>query len=142
MTQNRHNLRDLMTPSPVILDAATTVAEAARHMRDQDVGGVLVASQGELRGIVTDRDIVVRCIAASGQPDTDKLGDLCSEELLTLDADASVDDAVDLMRRCAVRRVPVMDGGSPLGIVSLGDLAIARDPNSVLGQISAAPSTR
>ena len=135
-------LRELMTPNPVILEAQATVAEAAQQMRERDVGDVLVQQNGALCGIVTDRDLVVRCVAEKKDPREQPLRDLCSQELATLGADASVDDAVELMRKRAIRRLPIVDGGAPLGIVSLGDLARARDPQSALGQISAAPATR
>lgn len=135
-------LRDLMTPNPVILDADANVTEAARQMRERNVGDVLVQRHGELCGIVTDRDLVVRCIADEQDPAEQPLHALCTQQLATVEADASVDDAIELMRSRSVRRLPVMEAGSPLGIVSLGDLARARDPQSVLGRISAAPPTR
>jgi CBS domain-containing protein len=134
-------VRDVMTPNPVILEATATVAEAAQQMRDEDVGDVLVQEDGKLCGIVTDRDIVVRCVAESEEPSSCTLADLCTEELVTIEAESSIDEAVMLMKRHAVRRVPVMEGERVVGIVSLGDLAIARDPDSALGQISAAAST-
>jgi len=126
MTQT---LRELMTPQPMILDASATVAEAAQYMRDEDVGDVLVQDDGELCGIVTDRDIVVRCIAEDEDPSSSRLGDLCSEELVTLEVDASIDDAVTLMATHAVRSVPVVEKGAVLGILSLSDLALAYDPD-------------
>jgi CBS domain-containing protein len=142
MVKPTQQLRDVMTPDPVILEASATVADAARRMRERDVGDVLVQHDGELCGIVTDRDLVVRCIAEAQDPRTQTLEHLCSQDLATLAADASVDDAVELMRTRAIRRLPIVDAGTPLGIVSLGDLAKARDPQSALGQISAAPATR
>jgi len=135
-------LRELMTPHPVIPDATATVEQAAQRMRDDDVGDVLVQENGELCGIVTDRDLVVRCLAEQEDPSETAIGELCSEELVTVEVDASVEEAVLLMTRHAVRRVPVLEAGLVLGIVSLGDLAIARDPESALGRISAAASTR
>jgi CBS domain-containing protein len=134
-------VRDVMTPNPVILEATAMVVEAAQQMRDEDVGDVLVQDDGKLCGIVTDRDIVVRCVAEAEDPSTCTLGDLCTEALVTIEAESSLDEAVILMKRHAVRRVPVMEAGRVVGIVSLGDLAIARDPDSALGQISAAAST-
>ncbi|MCA9512882.1 MAG: CBS domain-containing protein [Myxococcales bacterium] len=135
-------LRELMTPNPVILDANATAAEAAQAMRERNVGDVLVQEDGALCGIVTDRDLVVRCLAAAQDPQSQTLRDLCTQELATLEADASIDDAVEQMRSRAVRRLPIVDGAATLGIVSLGDLARSRDPNSALGRISASPATR
>ena len=131
-----------MTSDPVVLDAQASVTDAARQMRERDVGDVLVQRDGRLCGIVTDRDVVLRCVAEQRDPGEQQLESLCSQDLATLEADASVDDAVELMRARAIRRVPIVDRGTPLGIVSLGDLARARDPESALGHISAAPASR
>jgi len=133
-------IREVMTRNPVLLEASTSVTDAARAMRDRDIGDVLVQKDGALCGIVTDRDLVIRCLAEGHDPQSETLGELCSRELATLQADASVDEAVDLMKQHAIRRVPVIEGGSPIGIVSLGDLAQDRDPQSALGRISTAPA--
>jgi CBS domain-containing protein len=131
-----------MTSDPVVLEATATAADAARQMRERECGDVLVRrNDGSLCGIVTDRDLVLRCIADGRDPESQPLGDLCSSELATLEAEASVDDAVHLMQERAIRRLPIVDAGTPVGIVSLGDLAVARDPHSALGRISAAPGT-
>jgi CBS domain-containing protein len=135
-------IRDLMTPAPLMLTEQDTAADAARLMKEHDVGDVLVRDvDGTLRGIVTDRDLVVRCLAEQRDGEATKLGELCTEDVDTLDADASVDEAVALMRSRAVRRIPIVDQGELVGIVSLGDLARERDPESALGKISAAPAT-
>ncbi len=136
-------LRDVMTPDPIVLDASASVAEAAREMRARDVGDVLVRSDGKLCGIVTDRDIVVRAVAdGGGDPANQRLADICSEGLECLAPDDGVDEAVRMMQERAIRRIPIVENGQPVGIVSLGDLAIERDRRSALGQISAAPPTR
>jgi CBS domain-containing protein len=133
-------VRDLMTPDPFVLESDATVTEAARCMRDQDVGDVLVVRDGKLCGIVTDRDLVVRCLASGdGDPRQQALAELCSEPLVTLPPGAPVEQAVQLMQDMAVRRIPIVEDERPVGIVSLGDLAIARDRRSALGEISAAP---
>jgi len=132
-------IREVMTKDPVVLEASTNVTDAAKAMRDRQIGSVLVRKNGNLCGIVTDRDLVVRCLADDIDPHAESLEKLCSTELATLEADASIDEAVDLMRQRKIRRVPVVDGGAPVGIVSLGDLAEERDPKSALGQISSAP---
>lgn len=133
-------VRDLMTADPIVLDAEATAAEAARCMRDRDVGDVLVRRDGRLCGIVTDRDLAVRCLASGdGDPRRHALGDLCTQPVITLPPDADVDEAIRLMEEHAVRRIPVVEDERPVGIVSLGDLAIARDRRSCLGEISAAP---
>jgi CBS domain-containing protein len=114
--------------------------DAARTMRERDVGDVLVQQEGALCGIVTDRDLVIRCLADGGSPSDSALRDFCSQELATLDAGSSIEDAVELMRSRGIRRLPILDEGRPVGIVSLGDLARERDPDSALGRISAAPA--
>lgn len=132
-------VRDVMTSEPVTLDAGAPIRRAAELMRERDVGDVLVVEDGELLGIVTDRDIVVRAVAAEGDLDGE-VGAICSGDLTTVSPDDPLDAARDRMRKRAVRRVPVVDEeGAPVGIVSLGDLAIERAPRSPLGRISAAP---
>jgi len=137
------SVRQVMTRDPIVLDAEATVGQAARAMRARDVGDVLVRSGGALCGIVTDRDLVVRALACTPQDCvTKRLREICTGPLQTVPPDADVEDAIRLMREKAIRRIPVVDDGQPVGIVSLGDLALARDRNSALGDISAAPPTR
>jgi CBS domain-containing protein len=139
----KNTLRDLMTSEPVVLDATATVADAAKAMKARDVGDVLVRSDGKLCGIVTDRDLVVRGLADDAQGAARKpLSEICSQELTTLAPDAEIDEAIRLMREKAIRRIPIVEQDRPLGVVSLGDLAIARDRQSALGEISAAPPSR
>jgi CBS domain-containing protein len=135
------SVKDAMTTKPASLPASATVADAARQMRELDIGDVLVEQEGRLAGIVTDRDIVVRAIA-EGRDVTSKLGDIVSSEVVCITTAESADDAIRLMRERALRRVPVVENGRPVGIVSLGDLAEERDPRSVLGEISSAPPNR
>src|SRR4029453_16823296 len=84
-------------------------------------------------------DIVVRTVAEAQDPATTTLADICSHAVVTVTPTESVEEAVRLMRTHAIRRVPVVDGGQPVGIVSLGDLAVGRDPDSALGEMSSAP---
>lgn len=129
-----------MTPNPTVCPATTSLADAAKVMRDRDIGDVLVERDGKLCGVVTDRDIVVRGVAADVDPGAVRTGDICSRELATLSPTDSVRDAVALMRERALRRLPIVESGRPVGIVSLGDLAIERDADSALADISAAPA--
>jgi CBS domain-containing protein len=136
-----NKIRDVMTPAPIMLSERQTAADAARMMKDCDVGDVLVCGEdGRLAGIVTDRDLVVRCLA-EGRDGDKTLGDLCTRGVDTLTPDASIEDAVALMTDRAVRRLPIVERGELVGIVTLGDLARERAPDSALGQISAAPAT-
>jgi len=133
---------EVMTQDPTMLDAAETVADAARAMRDRGIGDVVVEDDGRLCGIVTDRDIVVRAVAEGRAPGEVRLRDVCSADLVTVQPDTAVDEAVRLMREKALRRLPVVRGDDVVGIVSLGDLAIERDPDSALGAISSARTNR
>lgn len=132
-------VRDVMTKNPTMLDARTPLIDAARAMREGDYGDVLVSSDGELCGIVTDRDIVVRGLAEISDISSAELGDVCSRELTTVSPTTDVTEAARTMRERAVRRLPVVENGQPVGIVSIGDLAVERDPDSALADISAAP---
>lgn len=135
------SIRDVLTADPITLDVRDTVREAARQMTQHDIGDVLVTEDGEVCGMLTDRDIVVRVVAAGQEPDQVTVGTCCSRDLVSLGPDDSVDDAVRVMRDRAIRRLPILENGEPRGIVSLGDLAIERDRESVLAGISAAPPT-
>jgi CBS domain-containing protein len=135
-------LREIMTQRPVTVETGDTVTAAARSMRDGNIGVVVVLESGQVQGVLTDRDIVVRALAEGRDPARTSVGEVCSRELTTLAPSDSIEDAVKIMRDKAIRRLPVVEGGRPIGIVSLGDLAVDRDPTSVLGGISAAPPNR
>ena len=130
-------IRDIMSKNVVSLDASASPRDAARSMRDKDIGCVIVEKDEQLCGIVTDRDLVVRGLAEDGL-DRD-LGSFCSKDIASIGPDAEVGEAIQLMEKKAIRRVPVLDNGRAVGIVSIGDLAQTRDPKSALGQISSAP---
>lgn len=134
-------VEEVMTRDPATLKDTQSCAEAAQLMRDRDIGAVIVtASDGTICGVATDRDIVVRCVAEGMDPESTSLAEICSQELIAIAPDDEIHDAVEIMRSRAIRRVPVLDDGKPVGIVSLGDLAIAEDPQSALGEISQAPA--
>jgi CBS domain-containing protein len=133
-------VREIMTENPVTLPRSASISEAAKRMRDDDIGDVIVMDDGDMCGLVTDRDIVVRAVAEGADPQFTKVDEICTHELVTVGPDDSLQQAVRLMRERAVRRVPVVDGGRPVGIVSLGDLAIELDERSGLADISAAES--
>jgi len=132
-------IRDVMTSNPVCLPHTATLREAAQTMRDRSIGDVIVVEGSRLCGLVTDRDIVVRAVAEGRDPSGAKLADVCTHNAVCLKPTDSVDEAIKLMRDQAIRRVPVVDNDKPVGIVSLGDLAMERDPESALADISAAP---
>ena len=132
-------IRELMTPNPVALPGTASVHEAARAMRDAEIGDVIVIEHNQVCGIVTDRDIVVRLVAEAQDPATTTLADLCSHAVVTVRPTDTIEDAVRLMRTHAMRRLPVVEGEQVVGMVSLGALAVEREPHSALGEISAAP---
>lgn len=131
-------VKDVMMTTPLSIDAAASIRRAAEAMRDNDIGDVLVVAEGALRGIVTDRDLVVRALADGRSADATPVGHVCSPELATVAVDADIDEATAVMRRHAVRRLPVVDGNEVVGIVSLGDLVRQGDPGSALADISTA----
>jgi CBS domain-containing protein len=137
-------VRDLMSPGAAAVEPMTTLERAARVMREQDVGDVLVAYDCDLFGVLTDRDIVVRALAAGLDPAETTVGSVCTPPpVATLTPDDTTDHAVELMRRYAVRRLPVVErGGCPVGVISLGDLASVEDPHSALIDISGAAPNR
>jgi len=128
-----------MTKSPVTMAVDALVQDAARAMKDRNIGDVIVTQGDQVCGIVTDRDITVRAVAEGKDPRSTKLGDICSSDLITLQPDQSVDEAVKLMRAKSIRRLPVMEGSKPVGILALGDLATQQDEGSALADISSAP---
>ncbi|CAL9281786.1 CBS domain-containing protein [Streptomyces sp. R02] len=137
-------IRDVMSAHTTSVEPMTSVTQAARLMRERDVGDVLVAYDCDLFGVLTDRDIVLRGVAEGHDPEATTVGSLCTRPpLVTLDPDDTTDHAVELMREHAVRRLPVVEhGGCPVGVVSLGDLAAEEDPHSALADISRAKPTR
>ena len=134
-------IREVMTPMPVTLSPSASIVEAAQVMRDEGIGDVLVVDGERLAGVVTDRDIVIRCLADVADPSRWTVGDAATAEVLTLTPDSTIEDAVALMREQDVRRIPVVEGERPVGIVTLGDLAQEQDPRSALSDISAAPDS-
>ncbi|MGF0174216.1 CBS domain-containing protein [Streptomyces sp. Marseille-Q5077] len=133
------HVRDVMTTHPMTVEPQASVQSVAQMMRDEDIGAVLVTESGRLRGLVSDRDLVVRAMAEGRDPDRTTVAQACSEDLVTVGPDDDLILAVQVMREHSVRRVPVVDREShPVGIVTITDLAIERDPDSVLGDISAA----
>ena len=134
------SVREMMTPDPITVSSSASLFEAAKIMRDSSIGDVIVLdNKDKLCGIVTDRDITVRAVADGRDPKSTQLGDICSKQVTTLQPDSSVKEAIQLMRDQAIRRLPVIENGKPVGIVSLGDLAVEQDDHSALADISAAP---
>jgi CBS domain-containing protein len=133
------SIREVMTADPRTVDTGATLVDAAREMRDGDVGALIVVDGGSVAGVVTDRDIVVRAIADGRDPGSTRVSDVATTSPVTLTVDQTVDDAIRVMREQDVRRIPVVQDGRPAGIVSLGDLAIERDTDSALADIASEP---
>ncbi|GIG91881.1 CBS domain-containing protein [Plantactinospora endophytica] len=128
---------EFMTTRLVTMDGGDTLTAAAQEMRDSAIGDVIVTNGDDVIGIVTDRDITVRGVAEQLNPSSATLSQILTQDVITV---TQYDDAVaaaDLMRTYGVRRLPVVEEGRLIGLVSLGDLAVEREPQSVLADISA-----
>jgi CBS domain-containing protein len=132
----------VMTPEVETVDADAALVEAARLMHDRDIGDVVVTDEGKVAGIATDRDLAIRGTARVAHPTETPVREVMSDELIVATTDQTVDEAINLMREHALRRLPVVEDGQLAGIVSLGDLAVQRDQDSALGEISAAEPSR
>jgi CBS domain-containing protein len=133
------SITEVMTRDPVTVKPDASIAEAAKLMRDRDVGALVVTKNGTVDGIVTDRDITVRAVADGKDPQSATVAEVETTSTATLSPDQSVDEAIALIREQNVRRVPVVEDGRVVGIVSIGDLAIERDADSALADISSEP---
>ncbi|QOV34349.1 CBS domain-containing protein [Streptomyces ferrugineus] len=131
-------VRDVMTAGVVAVRPDASLVEAAQLMRAQDIGDVVVADGQDVLGVLTDRDITVRAVADGVDPLTVSARSVCTRDPVVIGPGERLSVAVSLMREHAVRRLPVVEDGLPVGVVSLGDLAEARDPGSALAEISRA----
>jgi CBS domain-containing protein len=131
-------VEQIMTINPRTVNVDDTVKDAAVVMSNRDIGDVVVIEDGQVTGILTDRDIVVRAVAEGRDAESTAVSDICTTGIRAIEPDASVDDALRMMREEDIRRLPVVKNGRPVGIISLGDLAVEREPESTLADISAA----
>jgi CBS domain-containing protein len=138
-----YKVSDVMTKQVIYLPAETTLDEAARAMREADIGDVVMTDGATLAGLVTDRDIVVRAVAERKDPTSTTIGSVATRDIVMIEQSSSAADAANLMRERGVRRVLVCDADRRLvGIISLSDLAMRLDPTSALSDISEqAPNT-
>lgn len=120
-------IRDVMTTDVESAELDTTIEQIATMMRDGDVGAIPVLDDGELCGILTDRDIVVRCIAEGNDPSETTVEDILSDNLKTISPNQDTEQAARLMAELQVRRLPVVEKGQLVGMVSIGDLAVKSD---------------
>jgi CBS domain-containing protein len=138
-------VRHAMTESPQTARPDLNAADAAGLMRDLDVGVIPVAEGEKLLGLVTDRDLVVRVLAERKDPMEVRLGDIATSSPITVSPDDRLSTARDLMSEHRVRRLPVLKGEQLVGILSLGDVAVADSSERAVGEaleeISESPST-
>ena len=133
-------VRDIMTKDPVTLETTATARDAARRMRDDEIGDVLVVDGPTLRGIVTDRDLATRVMADDRDAGQVTLGDVATTGIDAVSPNDDAREVIDRMQRTAVKRVPVVEDNTPIGILSMGDLAMEFQEGSALAQVSAARS--
>ena len=121
------SIKDLMTSNPTTCEPSATVADVAKVMAQEDVGPVPIVEGERLVGLVTDRDIVVRVVAEGKDPSTTTIRDVASSDLTTVTPDTDLQEALDLMSASQVRRLPVVENGTLVGIVAQADVARAAD---------------
>jgi CBS domain-containing protein len=118
------NIRDAMTEDPRSIGASASVVEAARLMRDEHIGSLPVAEGGRLVGMITDRDLTTRVVAEAAVPETTSVGDVCSRDLISVEPNNDLEEALQLMARHQVRRLPVVENGRLVGMVAQADIAL------------------
>jgi CBS domain-containing protein len=128
-------VQEIMTRNFEVIRPDTTVREAAERMRALNVGSLPVCDGDRLVGVLTDRDITVRAVAAGRDPAQTRVGDVMTAEVHTCFLDQPAGDAARLMQAKQVRRLPVVDhGGRLVGVVSLGDLAVSGGDDRLTGE--------
>ena len=116
--------REIMTPDPTCVRASESVHDAARRMAELGVGALPICGEdNKLKGVITDRDIVVKVIAAGNDPRAVHAGELAQGEAVTIGADDTAEEILATMRTHQVRRLPVIDGDDLVGVVALADVA-------------------
>lgn len=121
------SVRAAMTEDPRSIARSATVVEAAQLMREQDIGSLPITDDGQLVGMITDRDITTRVVAAAADPKTTSVADVSSGDLVSVEPDHDLDEALRLMARHQVRRLPVVENGRLVGIVAQADIALRKD---------------
>lgn len=128
------NIRELMTENPATCAPDATVLDAAKMMAGKEVGPLPVVEGERLVGMVTDRDLVVRVLAEEKDPGSTAIGDIASRDLVVVSPDGDLDDALKLMARHQVRRLPVVDGDRIVGILAQADVA-RQAPEKETGEV-------
>ena len=132
------SVREAMTQDPRSIGASASVVEAARLMREQHIGSLPVTEDERLVGIITDRDITTRVVAESAVPEATSVGDVYSRDLISVGPDKDLDEALKLMVRHQVRRLPVVESGRLVGMVAQADIALKENERTgeLVGAIS------
>ncbi|AOH55225.1 CBS domain-containing protein [Peribacillus muralis] len=125
-------LRDIMSTDVFFCTVEDNIYEAAVKMKDNDVGVIPVLDNGKLVGVITDRDIVIRCVAGK-KPNSTRITDVISTHLITGSPDMLVDEAEELMGNEQIRRLPIVENDKLIGIIALADLAIHKQTSSEAG---------
>jgi CBS domain-containing protein len=129
------SIREIMTSNPSTIEPEKPVAEAARIMKQEDAGVVPVVENGRLTGMVTDRDIAIRVVAEGKDPQSTTVGEVASKNLVTVDPQQDLDEALRLMAQHQVRRLPVVEeDGRLVGVVAQADVARTADDTKT-GQV-------
>jgi CBS domain-containing protein len=118
------SVREAMTASVSSVSPSQSLADAAEVMKGADVGSVPVVEEGRLAGIVTDRDIVTRAVAEQRNPQDVKVDEIASHDLVTVEPEQDLDEALALMARHKVRRLPVLEEGRLVGMLAQADVAL------------------
>jgi CBS domain-containing protein len=121
------SVRDTMTESPHSIKASASVVEAARLMREEHIGSLPITDDERLVGMITDRDITTRVVAEAADLMKTSVGDVYSRDLITVEPGKGLDEALQLMARHQVRRLPVVENGRLVGIVAQADIALSEN---------------
>ena len=122
-----NSVRDAMTEDPRSIGKSVSVVEAARLMREQDIGSLPITDDEKLVGMITDRDITTRVVAEAADPKVTSVGDVYSRDLISVAPDNDLEEALGLMARHQVRRLPVVEDGRLVGIVAQADIALSEN---------------
>ena len=135
------SVRDTMTQNPRTIGASASVVEAARLMREEHIGSLPITDNERLVGMLTDRDITTRVVAEAADPKTTPVGEVYSGDLISVEPDKDLDEALQLMARHQVRRLPVVENGRLVGIVAQADIALSENEKTgALVEAISAPS--
>lgn len=119
-------VRDVMTKSVDWVTPDTSVVKVAELMKRDDVGSIPICQGNNLIGMITDRDIVMKVVAAGGNTNNISVKDVMSTDIISVTADQDVHEAANLMSRYQIRRLPVLENGNLIGILAIGDLAVEK----------------